>query len=211
MNIRLKRQRQLMLEAAAALGDEDAGSGGSKMTVEHVDNHIYFYADVDPDRCLALITDVRECDSYLRAQQITRGMEDAAPTPIWLHIQSVGGDLFAGFAASDQLRRIKSPIYSVVEGLCASAATLLSLACTRRFIQPNAVMLVHQLSGSMWGTHEQFEDEIKLQNMAMDRLAAFYVERTQLDEKTVRDMLTRDSWMDAAEAVRLGFAGEILS
>jgi ATP-dependent Clp endopeptidase proteolytic subunit ClpP len=186
------------------------GGGTPKLTVETMDNHVYFYADVDTDRCLAMIRTVRDIDAYLRSQQITRRTEDLPPTPIWLHIQSGGGDLFAGFATADQLMSIKSPIYSVVEGVCASAATLLSLACTKRYILPNAFMLVHQLSSAMWGTHEQFEDEHKLQNALMDKLATFYSERTGIDEQKVREMMTRDFWMSAEESIRLGFAQEVL-
>ncbi|MCC6616277.1 MAG: ATP-dependent Clp protease proteolytic subunit [Anaerolineae bacterium] len=183
----------------------------SPMTVETIDNHIYYYADVDSDRGLALMRALREKDRDLRAEQLSRGMDGAPMTPIWLHIYSIGGDLFAGFSLADQLATIKSPLYSVVEGICASAATLLALSCTRRYILPSSFMLVHQLSSFMWGTHEQFKDEMSLQAMMMERLVAFYTSKTKLGGDEVRDMLTRDSWMDAATCIKHGFADEILS
>ncbi|MCA9908966.1 MAG: ATP-dependent Clp protease proteolytic subunit, partial [Anaerolineae bacterium] len=95
-------------------------------------------------------------------------------------------------------------------GICASAATLLSLSCTRRYILPSSFMLIHQLSSFMWGTHEQFKDEMSLQAMMMERLIAFYTSKTKLSDKAVKDMLTRDSWMDAETCLKHEFVDEIL-
>jgi len=189
-----------------------AGDTSEKtLTVERVDNHIYFYAYVDSDRCLDLLKQVRELDTELRAEQISRGLEDGPMTPIWLHVHSYGGDLFSGFSTSDQLKRIKSPIYAVVEGIAASAATLIALSASKRYILPNSFMLIHQLSALMWGTHEQFKDEMELQKRAMDKLIAFYIERSKLNEEELRDLLKRDYWMDAEAAVERGFVDEILA
>lgn len=186
------------------------GDDSPRLTVETVDNHIYFYADVDSDRCLALMRSVRETDAALRTEYVSRGMEGQSMTPIWLHIHSYGGDLFAGFSVADQLAMIQSPVYTVIEGISASAATLIALSADRRYILPNSFMLIHQLSSMMWGTHEQFKDEMNLQNKAMDRLVAFYVERTNATEEQLRDMLRRDFWMDAQACVENGFVDEIL-
>jgi len=187
-----------------------AGDGEKTLTVEKVDNHVYFYAHVDSDRCLDLLRSVRELDSELRAEQISRGLEDAPMTPIWLHIHSYGGDLFSGFSTADQLKLIKSPIYAVVEGVCASAATLIALVCDRRYILPNSFMLIHQLSTIMWGTHEEFKDEMHLQTKAMERLVRFYATHSNLDADAVRDLLRRDYWLDAETAIEQGFVDEIL-
>lgn len=183
-----------------------------RLTVETVDNHIYFYADVDSDRCLALMRAVREADAELRTQHISRGLERAGMplTPIWLHINSYGGDLFTGFSIADQLTMVESPVYAIVEGICASAATLIALSCDKRFILPNSFMLIHQLSTFAWGTHEQFKDEMNLQNKAMERLVQFYVNHASVTDEQIRQMLTRDFWMDAEACVQHGFVDEIL-
>lgn len=191
------------------LGAADAGE--KTLTVERVDNHIYFYAYVDSDRCLDLLKRVRELDTELQAEQISRGLEDAPMTPIWLHVHSYGGDLFSGFSTSDQLKRIKSPIYTVVEGIAASAATLIAMSATKRYILPNSFMMIHQLSAMVWGTHEQFKDEMSLQQKAMDKLIDFYTERSGMDVDELRDLLKRDYWLDADAAVKGGFVDEILA
>jgi len=190
-----------------ALGDSE---GSSRLTVETVDNHIYFYADVDSDRCLALIRAVRETDSRLRTEHISRGLDGEPMTPIWIHVHSYGGSLFAALSLADQLTMIKSPIYAIVEGIAASAATLIAMSCSKCYILPSSFMMVHQLSSIMWGKYEEFKDEMGLQDKLMDRLIKFYAERTELSKKEVKKMLKRDFWMDAEECVEHGFADKIL-
>lgn len=188
-----------------------ADDKATKLTVESVDNHVYFYAHVDADRTLAMLKTIREIDTKLRNERISRNLpSDVVQTPIWLHIQSGGGGLWAALAAADQLAQITTPIYSIVEGLCASGATLISCACEKRYILPNAFMMIHQLSSVFWGTYEEFKDQIVLLDMAMDRLVAFYTSRTNIEEKKIRDLLQRDSWFDAKQSVELGLVDEIL-
>jgi ATP-dependent protease ClpP protease subunit len=208
-------QNQLLANVAMEFGASIGRGMGReyetpRLTVETVDNHIYFYADVDSDRCLALIRAVRQADSELRSEHLSRGLEGTPLTPIWLHIHSYGGDLFTGFSVADQLTMIKTPVYSVVEGICASAATLISMSCSKRYILPSSFMLVHQLSGVKWGTYEQFKDEMTLQNKAMDRLVEFYAKKAAISMEEIRNMLTRDYWMDAETSLKMGFADAIL-
>jgi ATP-dependent protease ClpP protease subunit len=210
MNIQNQLLSSMAMDLGASIG---AGIGRTsetpRLTVETVDNHIYFYEDVDSDRCLALIRAIREADSSLRSEHLSRGLEGMPQIPIWLHIHSYGGDLFAGFSVADQLAMIKTPIYSIIEGICASAATLISMSCTKRYILPSSFMLIHQLSGMKWGTHEQFKDEMSLQNKAMERLVEFYAAKASVTADEIRNMLTRDYWMDAAESIKMGFVDAI--
>jgi hypothetical protein len=49
-----------------------ASDAPARLTVESIDNHVYFYADVDSDRCLSMIRQIREIDIRLRTEQISR-------------------------------------------------------------------------------------------------------------------------------------------
>ena len=184
-----------------------------KLTVESVDNHVFFYSNVDSDRGLALIRTLREIDVRLRNESLSRGMgivNGESRTPIWLHIQSPGGGVFAAFAIADQLKMIPSPIYSIVEGFSASAATVISMSCTKRFILPSAFMLIHQVSSLAWGRYDEIKDEAHLLDMLMDRLTSFYCEKSKMRRDVVEKMLARDSWFKASECLKLGLADSIL-
>ena len=189
----------------------DSGDEPKKLTVESVSNHVYFYAHVDSDRGLALMRELREKDQDLRNERLSRDIPDTFPhTPIWLHINSGGGELFTGFALADQIPTIKTPIYSIVEGYCASAATLISMSCTERFIRPSSFMLIHQLSDASWGTYSQLQDDQHLRDMAMERLYNFYSKKSHIEIEKVKEYLTRDSWFNATESLELGLADRIL-
>lgn len=179
--------------------------------IKSYDNHVYFYAEVSSENCLDLIRTIREVDGQLRNERVSRSIPDSIEsTPIWLHIQSYGGDAFAGLGMADQLRTIKTPIYSVIEGIAASAATLMAVSCTRRHILPRSFMMIHQLSSMFWGTHEQFKDEMNMQTMAMQQITECYVAHSNLSEGAVGDMLRRDSWLSSDQALADGFVDEIL-
>jgi len=189
-----------------ALNDSPPASS----SVESHDDHIYFYSDVTDATCLKLLQSIRECDTRLRAERVQRGLENHPPIPIWLHISSYGGSLLSAFNMADQLKLIKTPIYSVVEGIGASAATLISLATTKRYILPNSYMLIHQLRTIAAGTHEEFKDEMEFQKTAMKQLTKFYVAHTNVKKKELKKMLQHDYWMDAETCLELGFVDEIL-
>lgn len=173
-------------------------------------NHIYFYTDVSVESCLSLVRELKRLDLELRTDHLSRRDGMSERTPIWLHIQSFGGQLFPAFAAADQLSLLETPVHTVIEGIAGSAATLIALSGQKRFILRNSFMLIHQLSSFKWGTHEQFKDEMEIQGKLMDRLVHFYAERSTTDEKKLRDMLTRDYWIDADTAFERGFVDQIL-
>jgi len=214
MNNNIIAMRGARAIAARIMDEEFAHSDDNKekkLTVETSHNHVYFYANVDTDRCLALIKEIRDLDNILRNERITRNIPDGENrVPIWLHIQSNGGDLFAGLAAADQLEKFTTPIYSIVEGVGASAATLISLACDKRYITKRSYMLIHQFSSGMWGNYEECKDEMALQDKLIETLVQFYIERTKMDEPQVKAYLKRDSWFNSENCIELGLSDEII-
>lgn len=177
--------------------------GNSMLTVESVNNHIYFYSEVNADRGLALIRELRELDSTMQTMHNTQDAGNKR-VPIWLHINSPGGDLYTAFAIADQIPRLITPVYSVVEGLVASAATIISRSCKKSYILPNSSMLIHQFWTVMWGKHEEFKDEMVGQTIAMQQLVTFYAKHTKMSKKSVAKKLKHDFWVGAEQAIELG-------
>lgn len=186
-------------------------AGEDPLTVESIHNHIYFYSEVNADRCLALLRDLRSMAAQHLMEHQTNELDiiEYPIKPIWLHVQSGGGDLLAALAVADQLAVSRVPVYAVVEGYAASAATLIFMACQRRFIMPNAHVMIHQLRGYNWGTYDQMSDEMDFNAQLMARLVSFYVDHTTMSNTEVGDLLKRDKWFGAEESVRLGLVDEI--
>lgn len=191
----------------------NSGGDDNSLTVEVSNNHVYFYSDVNPDRCLDLIKKIRKLDEDLRNERVTRDLpEDFPLTPIWLHIFSYGGHLLSGFSTGTQIAQIQTPIYSIVEGCCASAATFISMSCTKRYIQSSAYMLIHQLSKYHFGkqTYQEMKDDVRMQDKLMAQMEEFYVRHSSVAEGEIKELLSRDPWFDAQECLKMGLVDEVL-
>lgn len=182
-------------------------SDTTTLTVESVDNHVMFYSDIDADRALALMRELRQIDNRLLSEKTSRGVR--FDVPIWLHINSGGGGAFDSFALVDQITALHAPVYSIVEGMAASGASLLAMACKKRYITANSFMMIHQLSAMAYGTHEAIKDTVHVNEMLMENMYGFYVKHSNLDRERVIEMLKRDTWCNAADALAYGFVDEI--
>lgn len=191
-------------ETAAYEAEDDEPMARS--AIETVSNHIYFYSEIRIDRAHRLIASLRELDAQLQEEARVRETKAA---PIWLHLYSIGGDMFASLAVADAITYLRTPVRVLIEGVCASGATLIALACSKRYMMPSAFMCIHQLSTGMFGTHEQFEDEILVQNKLMETMLSVYVRRSNLTESELREHLKRDFWMNAQEALAFGFVDAV--
>jgi ATP-dependent protease ClpP protease subunit len=174
------------------------------------DNHIYFYSDVDENHCLTLIKSLRDIDIKLRGERNSRALSSDFPyVPIWLHICSPGGSLFHAFSVADQVKRLETPVWTIVEGYAASAGTILSVSGKKRYILPNAFMIIHQLSSVHWGKYEELKDSMNMLDMAMDNIATLYKDKTKIKPKEIKELLKRDSWFNAKQCIEKGLVDEI--
>ena len=128
-------------------------------SVETSGNHIYFYSSVNRPKILKLNRSLVQLANALEARKITYGTTEE--TPIRLHINSYGGSVFAGLAAVDYIKKSNVPVETIIDGCAASAATLMSVVGSHRSMHSNACMLVHQLSGHMWGKFQEMKDDIE--------------------------------------------------
>lgn len=179
-------------------------------TVVSNDNHVYFYSEVTPDKIVELMKCLRQVDIDLRTEEVTRDMLITKQIPIWLHINSNGGDVFSALSVADQIERLKTPVFAVIEGLCASAATFIALACHKRFITPRSFILAHEFNSFFLGKYSDFKDEVALQDMLFDEFVKFYVSKTSLSAEDLKERLKHNFWMSAEMALKYGFVDVIL-
>lgn len=179
-------------------------------TVVSSDNHVYFYSEVTPDKIVELMKCLRQADIDLRTEEVARDVLIAKQVPIWLHINSNGGDVFSALSVADQIERFKTPVYAVIEGLCASAATFIALACHKRFITPRSFILAHEFTSFFLGKYSDFKDEVALQDMLFKTFVDFYASKTNLTADDLHDKLKHNWWLDSKQAVEFGFVDEIL-
>ena len=175
--------------------------------LEIVNNRIYFYSGVETKNVLGLNKAMRELGAEI---QHSATMLECEPADIFLHVNSHGGDLFAGLAAMDEIRKSKTPIISIVDGCAASAATLMTIAAHKRQINKHAYMLIHQLSSGMWGKYEEMKDAMENNDLFMRIIKDIYEEHTKLPKRKINEILKRDLWFDAETCLEYGLVDEII-
>ena len=176
--------------------------------VEFSGNRIFFYSGVSRPKVLKLNKAVINLNNNLRSRAISYGVSE--PSPIKLHINSYGGSVFAGLAAVDYIKKSPVPIETIIDGCAASAATLMSVVGAHRSMNRNACMLVHQLSGHMWGKFQEMQDDMQNSEMLMKKIKSIYREHTRIPEDKMDEILKHDIWWDAEQCLEYGLIDEIV-
>ncbi len=150
-------------------------------------------------------------DSIVRQLLILDSEDEKAP--IYMYIDSPGGDVDAGFAIFDVIRYVKAPVYLIGMGLIASAATLVLLAVDKknRIGLPNSRYLIHQPLGGMRGVATDIEIYAKDMEKIRAKLNKIIADQTGTPLDQVTKDTDRDYWLDAEEAVNYGLISKIVT
>jgi len=175
--------------------------------IEKKHNKIYFYSEVSRIKNLELNLAIKSLESdLLHGSQLSGG----DPRKIFLHINSYGGSVFAGFSSVDYIRNCNVPTVSVIDGCAASAATIMSVVAAHRQINKHAYMLIHQLSSGMWGKYQEQKDTMENNDRLMQMILSIYEEHTKIPKKELSKLLKHDLWWDAETCLKYGLADEII-
>lgn len=167
-------------------------------------NHIYFHCGMSKQSVYKLQEQMLKIQDNFDALQQKNPHVKIEPMPIYLHINSYGGGVFAAFAAIDMIKQSRLPVYTIVEGATASAGTLMSVVGKKRFIRPHASMLIHQLSSWFGGKMSEIEDEYKNLFQMMDTIRDIYKRHTRIEGTDLDNMLKKDLWWKADRCLELG-------
>lgn len=132
--------------------------------------------------------------------------------PIYLYINSPGGDVDAGFAIFDVIRFIQPKVIAIGTGLIASAASLILLASKKenRFGLPNSHYLIHQPLSRMQGVATDIEIHAQEIEKAKAKINVIIAEETGTDLKKVTADTDRDYWLNADEALKYGLISKVV-
>jgi len=137
-----------------------------------------------------------------------------ASAPIYLFINSPGGEITSGFSIFDTARFIKPEVYTVVTGLAASMGSLIALAAPkeRRLAFPNSKFLIHQplISGTIQGPASDLEIHANDIIATREKINKLYAEETGKPLKEIAAATERDNWMSAEEAKKFGLISKIV-
>lgn len=133
--------------------------------------------------------------------------------PVYVYIDSPGGDVSAGFAIYDMIRFVSCPIVLVGNGLIASAAALILLAVPkeRRVGFPNSEYLIHQPLSQMEGTASDILIHAENLTKTKAKINKIISEASGKDLDKVKKDTERDCWLNVEEAKEYGLISKIVT
>jgi ATP-dependent protease ClpP protease subunit len=171
--------------------------------VYFVDSEVFFYCDVSTET-------VQKLHKILLC--IYKKYKSRKDAEIILHLMTEGGCVFAGFAMHDILRDLcnKISIVVIVEGICASAGSLILLGTDKRYIRKHGMVLIHDISTSFGGKYEDFKAEMKTLDKLTRNLVNLYHSRTTMKKEYVAKLLKGEKWIGSRKCAKLGLANVIV-
>lgn len=193
-----------MPSISRALGDDP----DTKLYVR--DNNIYFQDEINFDTASALIKVMTDTAIELKFMQKQFGLKEVPS--IKLYITSPGGIVLSAYMIIDAMKSCEVPVDTIISGFAASAATIISIHGARRFMQKNAVMLIHQASSTMWSrfTMEEIKDNYVNMTQMSDKIREMYASNTTMTKTQLKEILKHDLDWDSSECLRRGLVDEIL-
>ena len=130
---------------------------------------------------------------------------------VTVRINSGGGDVFAAHAIHNQLIAYKGKVTVVIDGLAASAATIIAVAGDRIIMPSNALFMIHNpaIGLSDYYGAEELAQAVNALNAIKDSIVAAYRKRCKVSAEEIAAMMDAETWMGAAECLEKGFVDEI--
>ena len=127
---------------------------------------------------------------------------------VWLN--SPGGDVFAANQIYTMLKEYKGKITVKIDGIAASAASVIAMAGSEILMSPVAMMMIHNPSTVIFGEESDLQSGIDMLSEVKESIINAYEQKTGLPRNKISKMMDAETWFSSKKAVELGFADEVL-
>lgn len=134
----------------------------------------------------------------------------AGSGPITIWINSPGGDVFAAAQIYNMLMDYPHDVTVKIDALAASAASVIAMAGTKVLMSPVAMIMVHNPTTIAIGDSDEMQKAIDMLSEVKESIMNAYEIKTGISRHKISQLMDAETWMNAKEAVKLGFADEIL-
>ncbi len=153
--------------------------------------------------------------SWTSCENAIRGLHRLADInpkkPIELHMASYGGDPYMMLGLYDAIQDCPCQVKFFGRGRIASSATWIMAGCDERYLYPNTIVMIHDGSTGEPGKHTDVQIDAKEDKRLQNQLDDMYVADSHMPVAFYRDVLQRDVYITAEEAVLIGLADKVLS
>jgi ATP-dependent protease ClpP protease subunit len=126
-----------------------------------------------------------------------------------IHINSPGGSVFEAQAIYSRLADHRTEKVVYVDGLAASAASIVAMVGHKIYIRANANMMIHLPSGIVMGNADDMRQMVTALDSITESMINVYAKRTGLERDEIQDLLSAETWFSPQQAVEKGFADEV--
>ena len=150
-------------------------------------------------------------NDYTSPKKVKAQLKDCAfSNDLSVNVSSGGGDVFAASEIYTMLRDSGKKVTVNIQGLAASAASVISMAGDTVRISPTAQIMIHKASNGIQGNADGMSHNANVLDGIDKSIAAAYVAKTGMKESDLIQMMSNETWLTAKDAVDKGFADEIM-
>ncbi len=142
--------------------------------------------------------------------QLFRDELNAGNGDITVWINSPGGDCIAAAQIYNMLMEYKENVTVKIDGIAASAASVIAMASTKVCVSPVSMMMIHNPMTVAMGNTSEMQKAIAMLSEVKESIVNAYEIKTGMSRAKISHLMDAETWMDANSAVEMGFADEIL-
>lgn len=131
-------------------------------------------------------------------------------TDLIIIVSSRGGDYFTGLAIHDRLLRHPANKTCIIDGICASAATYIPIACQTVKMPATAQFMIHCAESCECGNAEDMLEMASMLQVIDNNIAELYATRINKPVAEILDMMTVETWLNGKQCLEMGFATEVI-
>ena len=145
----------------------------------------------------------------ISAKEVTEYLADLDVENIDVYINSNGGVVDTAIAINNALRRHKAKVTVNIDGIAASAATLITCAGDIVRMPKNALFMIHNPSTIAMGDSEKMRKQADVLEKYKSSIMETYLQKVNIDKEKLSELMDNETWLNAEEALEYGFIDEI--
>lgn len=120
--------------------------------------------------------------------------------PVDVYINSGGGDVFAGIAISNMIKRHNKKTTAYIDGVAASIASVIAFGCDEIIIPANAYVMVHKPWINTSGNSEELRNTANILDKIQEGIIATYMQKSKVGKEQIENLVNESAWLTGKEA-----------
>lgn len=176
-------------------------------TGDNVTN-VYLYGDIVDEQPIDWWTGEPIEGEWIFPENVRDIFNGITTANVDLHLNTYGGSVFAGIAIANYLREHSANVTAYVDGIAASAGSIVASACDKVVMYDNSMMMIHRASSMAYGNAEELEKEVETLKTIDKAVLASY-SRFYGDFDELEALVKAETWFTASDALDCGLCDEI--